>query len=818
MPTSNQDQTNPWHGQPQELSPNQEVLNAITQIGFYGPYAKDINVNRQEDMLQLGINAQLYNKLSEAAQRKNCLIFIRSTNPGVVSSFSDLKNSTGKTLVTKGKSSNFSPLQANLAFFSLLAKSNIEHYATNGSPSWQEVIKEQEALLGVLKEEQRDKLNVAGCLHSTFLYIPKMITFSELQKKFNLPSVKTSEEMSDHIDIEIEVDSTGYHVTHRVDNPFVSQQTKENQRAASTKTKPTWRFRWVKIGSFDVVNTNFCTNMKKKWEIITGDKNGEKFAGQLVPLASTDKNETYYCLYVHAEDVQYPNEDGRTENSYWSRAQGKQSPEQLLSAFSPFHDKYNSYRLLPVMAQAKKITENECVMIKYYEIMADYDVFCMCVSLKALQETVRQQGGAIQDVLAGYFPSFEGKREASSQMSLGPRIKSTRGMISVVEEDIRKEINGVFEDAQALETEQEVDSQNLPRRPKRESGPRFVLHGCEVNNYFYTERLSDLIMVLPDRTQAGTSRFRISSTTFIELATGHVNAPQPHDRTAPLKGVYAISLHYLFIFNMNWTLEISLPSKKNASVTDCLRVMLDYADKTLDKAREILEAKRLNKKATKDSENLFADLVHQHICRIAFYAGYYSNVFNTIASGSMHKETLTPKDRQITLNAERDVCQKIFNGFVEIYGHANLFYNKLQCFKSTEKNAPFPTGYTRSRIYNEAKEVFLQRGLTPLADYDNKSLTEAKPAKSSFTRPKQAWGDPIDSLGEDLSKTDSLKDAKKEYIQYILDHWFYHGPFDAFKDNLLLIAEVFEYIKSEHGKMETILARDAHWKASNRQV
>ena len=348
-----------------------------------------------QDMQALGVETGIFSRLSEVAQNEQCLIFIRATNSGVIAGFAEARNVTGKTLVTKGKSSEYLPVKANLAFLATLAKSNVKKLKeTRFDPekndqdlganqkAWQAVIGEQDSLIGVLIDQpRREKFVIANTPHPTFLYIPKLLSLEALRRRFpfleNKPApAKFTMRIGEDYRINVNVN----------DAPTWGSFESGQRLKPATPDLPNFKeFIWLKMGGFEKVEEEFRRQMSGAWKSIVGAVPGHElqFAGHLV-RDSTEESNIYYQLFTLKSVFNLPKRTGKPE-PYWEEntpipLQNEAlrplalSPKQAFQIFAPNPvDGPENLFAMSVMAQAKlDSTQNR---INYYEIMADYDVF-----------------------------------------------------------------------------------------------------------------------------------------------------------------------------------------------------------------------------------------------------------------------------------------------------------------------------------------------------------------------------------------------------------------------------------------------------------
>jgi hypothetical protein len=146
-----------------------------------------------------------------------------------------------------------------------------------------------------------------------------------------------------------------------------------------------------------------------------------------------------------------------------------------------------------VLAQFKLAPGDQATNPKeifFYEIVADYDLFAIAPSLADFSATVRGSSGRSQTPLTNFFPKFS----------------PDRGLISEYERRVRTSLNQSLSQAGWLNR-------------LYEGVAEAVLHGCEVNNYFYTEAHDELLLIVPgvhpDIDEC--ARFRFSTGDYIQL-------------------------------------------------------------------------------------------------------------------------------------------------------------------------------------------------------------------------------------------------------------------------------------------------------------
>lgn len=652
------------------------VMKALTEL--VDPDQKYDGLERMDILRSLGLDENVYKALSQVAKDNNCLIFIRATNGGILEGLEHGGNITGKTLATKGKSSRYLPIKANIAFFSALAKRLVTDWADLQQPPsakgkriadaqkfekiqvYQQKVKdEQNKLLKGMADNLRDKLRIGAVQHPTFFYIPKLLPLHRLLATYAPNQIQNLE--PDWIHLQIDTDYTcqvsfppglGW-------SPLTLNASGYPTDTQLDPAKTCRNFLWVKKGQFDGVNTDFVTRM--------GQVPGwQGFSARLASHQGISANEPFYQLYFLEDSVLkdvYPDQ-------YWQPPQATTPPtddtphflldrsvSDWFQTLAPRLDGSNlqppagTWRIMPVLAQAK-LQGNQ---IAYYEIVADFDVFAICPSIKSLEDALRGENANWEEVLRRYYPQVITKIRDGAEKQ-----KRERGVLSLFEEDIRKQINIAL--LKALQKPDTTATEAIPEASSSgasssssvalplevESGPRFALHGCEVNNYFYTEKFDRLIFIRPDGLD-GNRRFTFSADSFVNMACGRdVAEDQLNIKTLVGSGTLqrftynnpALSNHYLFQYNLQWNDNDHRPGETPLlfskdipadTVTGRLNsTLLMVWNKTVQRAEN--PSPTTGENATRIKQ-ILRD-TYRTILRLAFYSGYYHSLFVNL--GQIH--------------------------------------------------------------------------------------------------------------------------------------------------------------------------------------
>ncbi|MBK9055322.1 MAG: hypothetical protein IPL78_31810 [Chloroflexi bacterium] len=544
-----------------KINPKTMALNSLVD-------ANATDGDRDTLLRGLGMNREVYDALCQVAKEQDCLIFIRSTNSGILEGLEHGHNTTGKTLSTKGKSSRYLPIKANVAFLASLGKSYLDELKKVNSEAetkhrlgaaaaqsrqlalQEKLHHEQDALIAVIDEPRKGTLKIGNLEYPTSLHIPKLLPLHRLIDIYGGPTPPTSPEW-----IHLKIDDTytcqvtlPNQQTHTLSPPGVSLP------APITAQSIVREFLWVKIGSFAQTDTNFQTQMKSiplpGWA---------GFDAHLAPRQDiTDDNEAIYQLFfletafIEANEMANywqktasdPDDTGATQPILF----GGLTRQQWLAALAPVYAgpaaaPAGTWRALHVLAQGKKMTDGT---ISYYEIVADFDIFCICPSLKAITTALGHKFQTDWEQRLSYYQPqvlMRGDDQA---------LKTERGMISPFEEAVRKAIN------RALSKESD-DQASSAMATSSGSGPRFALHGCEVNNYFYTEKFGRLIFIRPDGMEEN-RRFTFSTDNFVNMASRpqftepalNVKIRAGQWRLPGKEFNSTIGEHYLFQYNLQW--------------------------------------------------------------------------------------------------------------------------------------------------------------------------------------------------------------------------------------------------------------------------
>ena len=420
--------------------------------------------------------------------------------------------------------------------------------------------------------------------------------------------------------------------------------------------------------------------------------------------------------------------------------------------------------------------------------------FCICPELAPLKAQIRERDASetIDDSLQEYFPDFEKHRplrryerqergvrpEADSAASAshpGPdtppetkKIKPTRGMISIFEENVRKRINDAI-----LNGGGTIDSDVRPP-----SGPRFALHGCEVNNYFYTEKFDNLIMVLPVFNPTNLPRCHIASETFVKLACGEpvvdpgyrINTPVgPSTYEEYTFDLSRLNKDYLFIFNLQWGTS-SGKETSNLKIFEELHIAARLQKMLVD-AWVKVEKDRADMAGKTDAPFLqqsLGDQIHSEITRIAFYAGYYFYVFKGIQKFHTWDD------------AAKLAGQNIFNGLQNISAHASNVRESLNSIVPVQD----PTFGLEGAKYKKVVGLMKTHLSHFLTHQSRKDIFDDE--KSSLLHQLEAEVDPT-AAG------------------YISENWFFQPGYDFSLDNRKFMEEVYTGLREKLAFIEPLL-------------
>lgn len=478
---------------------------------------------REAFLAELGIEWDVYKQFASVANMQDCLILIRKTNQGVIYGLGQGRNVTGKTLSTKGKSSEYAPIRSNLAFFSSFAKSNVKSAAEyrDGRPQWesaaywQGIANEQASLLDVVRGDHAMGMTANGQSWPEQFFIPKVAPWGRVKEQCGL----TASAPPDWVALRIRPSYEAEVWTAADGKPFPAVE-------AGAGVPPPVDFLWVKVGELAKVDTAFQAAsqlLAEEYKNRSPAKADWKFTGTLAPDQSVPGDDpnlgTYYRLYVRTATL--PQLSGRAmaqQAAWWAAADTDRS--KLLDAFAPQlisgppttglpghqgnGQPNTEWRALSVLGQAKvPLDERNRATgqhVSYYEIIADYDVFCIAPPLISVYGMVSGIHGRSQVNLQKYFPHFT----------------SDQGLVTDFERDVKTAIN--------------QSAAGTGWRERVYTGvAESMLHGCEVNNIFYTEAFDDLIFVVPHAWQRVTSdggavrdsdecpRFRFSTGAYLDL-------------------------------------------------------------------------------------------------------------------------------------------------------------------------------------------------------------------------------------------------------------------------------------------------------------
>ncbi len=495
---------------------------------------------REAFLNDLGIEWDIYKQLASVANVKDCLILIRKTNQGVLHGFGHGLNVTGKTLSTKGKSSEYAPLRSNLAFFSSLAKSNVKKGSeTKGGrllwrlpDYWQAIATEQASLLDVVRGDHARLATFNNQVWPEQLFIPKVAPWSRVKAQCAL----TASTPPDWVALRIKPSYEAEVWTAADGRAFPAA-------AASADGPPPVDFVWVKVGDLGKVDADFqaaAQQLENEYKTKPPAKPDWKFTGILAPDRSIPADDphgkVYYRLYVRTATLpQLADPTPDRQRGRWTTP----DMQRLLDVFAPHlisgpatrglpgdqggGQANTEWRALSILGQAKvpldergrlakdrrekpaEVPQDEWErqtrqQVSYYEIVADYDVFCIAPSLAAIYGKV---SGAHQKSRANLAKCF-------------PRFTSDQGLVTDFEQEVKANFN------------QSMSGPDWLRRLYT-GVAESMLHGCEVNNLFYTEAFDELIFVLPHAWQIAQGeggaardsdqcpRFRFSTSAYLEL-------------------------------------------------------------------------------------------------------------------------------------------------------------------------------------------------------------------------------------------------------------------------------------------------------------
>ena len=261
--------------------------------------------------------------------------------------------------------------------------------------------------------------------------------------------------------------------------------------------------------------------------------------------ASREADETWYRLYIQVPSA-----------FTVPAALTKFAPSPKVAGLPP-----GNWSAVSVLAQykiEKDANPDAPSEIFYYEIVADYDVFAIAPSINDVEMHFRARGSR------GRGEVHEKTKEPISPKQDNPArffhtFSPTRGLISEFESEVRVSLNQSGTGVGWLTTVFAGVAET-------------VLHGCEVNNYFFTETFGDLILAPPtiwrDKVQQkGASvdskeclQFRFSTDSFLNCLAGVVNQPA---KTATIEGKTGewpiwnapntqIGRHWLLQPNLQW--------------------------------------------------------------------------------------------------------------------------------------------------------------------------------------------------------------------------------------------------------------------------
>ncbi|TAD86163.1 MAG: hypothetical protein EAY75_09360, partial [Bacteroidetes bacterium] len=418
------------------------------------------------DMMEMGITHDMYVKLQKVAAENHCVIMIRKTNKGSVMPFAN-RTAVGKKLATKGKSSNAFFTKGNITFFSQMAK-KLE------DKDW---FREQNTLINILKEKS------SHGDASKYKFIPKLLT--EKQVRDLLINQKTL------IDKALGGDAF------QVSDDFGGKKLMATYKLVKT----TWKL--VNSGDLqnllvkpaeDVVDntTLFRVYVKVKmsrckFPILRGFtehfsmtipdnhtvklKDNKKIAIN-TPVKWSDINE--------AVDGLWPNEANEAWNGLLGVDFANCAP-QLVPAVEDAN--FREVRVLALRTRGeglkdrapKPVNDNQAAK-KYYEVVADYDIFMVAPKINKLELKQLLNGNDIGITIDFNFLSVLPR--LGSQNSIKKRregdTQNPYGLLSPYDFHIRQQIN-------------------------RALGIKVAQHGAEIANLFYTSDIKDpVIAIYPD--------------------------------------------------------------------------------------------------------------------------------------------------------------------------------------------------------------------------------------------------------------------------------------------------------------------------------
>lgn len=469
---------------------------------------------REKFLNGMGIAWEIYREFLAVTATRNCLILIRTTNPGVVYGFTKGRNVTGKTLLTKLKSSEYPPIHSNLGFFTFLSKKAVEDsfsgtYAKD--KYWQKLRTEQNQLLGVVQGHDAEMHTVQGRQVPDQNFIPKLLPWTRLQEIANI-KVPPASPPAWVVQL-VKPTKTGQ-------DPLIYQAAvwwPENLSAKRDAREGEIPFLWVNAGPFADANKAFAAEM---------NQDAQPALPFSLAVDQAAPQDAYFRLYAQPPKEAEPDD----QQKRFARKLEK-IPEG-----APAGD----WLAVSILAQFKIDKGDDPANPKaifYYEIVADYDVFSISPPIDEVVAKVRAAGASTREPLDSYFPKFS----------------AIRGLISEYERDVRVSMNQAMKGNNWLNTIADGITET-------------VLHGCEVNNYFYPQPFGDLILVAPGvidlpspRSGApdptACPRFRFSSQAYLDLLSGKIDLPaiELNGQTWPAwKANSAMARHWLVNQNLMW--------------------------------------------------------------------------------------------------------------------------------------------------------------------------------------------------------------------------------------------------------------------------
>jgi hypothetical protein len=698
----------------------------------------------KDNMHFMGIDQSIYDAFCEVAHKHKCLIFIRSTNSGVIEGFLS-GTVTGKTMVTKGKSSEYLPIKSNIAFFSLLSKAPPKRL-------WNEYSEEgeQDKLLHV-------PFDTAIPLSATakvpeFLFIPKILSWNQIQYKFGFAPLDPSGNpiYSAHPPDWIQMtanSASGLATITTSDNAaqkkiiFNPGDLADSIRYVQADADPAAaqgpaagqvaEFIWIKQSSFADINQRFNQTMGAMFQNFSGNlvqprysrrtsNNDSAASGQLPPEQQADT--TYYVLYVAESSVQTAVRSARatlgwsdpvhplipdtaTPDPHYSGTPLVNNADQIaigrqrcLEIFAPKLNNLGtlpspSYRLASVLAQGKPQSDGT---VTYYEIVADYDLFCICPSVDLLPSP--RDLSTLPD-LTEFLPSFQ----------------EGMGLVSPFEQKVKQELNRVMH---------RLANPDAPESADAQGATEVVLHGAEVNNYLYVQDFDSLICILP--TKLANPRFNILSETFVNMARKYViheyavpvNKLSDTYYYSPIRSIDCnLCQFYLFIYNLQWGYLDDLNHKylydklKPAQLLDDL-LLIGLSRLKYDKLFQ----------STSDDDGYDSDMktlqqrVNREIYRMFFYARYYNHIFDQLSMKMKVpvEDEIRNYDRPSLLNSQKNVQYIVttFNSFLAGYQSIvaainafrrdiHRFWFRFDRFPNDRASPPEPPGDQQKWIANQ---------------------------------------------------------------------------------------------------------------------